>query len=208
MATDDEMHKYAAKVPDSHLTVLLIFVIFPRDELRSLMLGAPKVLTVNSIGLAVVLIIDQALQFPQLPNPHKMLCAKVPMPIPIHIHRVNCPNDLIEDIADVLIPQDLLLYALKQVTIVRLSDVSNQFLIGYYRLDIEYIFLEDTIRNILQDFSIELQTFIKAVLFRLGDIDKLGEVTIALLVRCFHHLDRVRTELFDLLAGDVHLHVE
>ena len=164
VAADEEVQEYASEVPNSHLIILLIIVILPSHELRSLMLGTPKVLAVHSISPAVILIQHQTLQLPQFAHPHEVLGPQVPVPVSIHIDRVNSSNDLIEDIHNFLFPQRIFLYALEQVAVVRLSDVSNKFLVGYHRLDIQHVLLEGTISHILQDLSIELQAFRKAVL--------------------------------------------
>lgn len=85
-----------------------------------------------------------------------MLGPQVSVPVAIHINGVNCSDDLIEDIDNILISQYIFLYALKQVAIIRLSDVSNKFLIRNSRLDIQHILLEGTISHIFQYLSIEL----------------------------------------------------
>ena len=129
------------------------------------MLGAPQILGVEPVGLAVVLIEDQTFQFPHLAAPYEVLCPQVSVPVSIHSDRVDCFHDLVEDREAVLFVEGLIIDVLFEIEVIGFCDISNYLLIGHLCQYLQEVFLEDIIFEIFQDFGVELETLIEAFLF-------------------------------------------
>jgi hypothetical protein len=97
VASHEQVHENRSQIPDSHGVVFIIAVLLPRDELRWLMLGAPQIFAVEPIGVAVIFIVDQAFQSPQLAAFDEVLGSQVSVPVPVHDQRIDGFDDLVED---------------------------------------------------------------------------------------------------------------
>ena len=97
VTSHEQVHQNRSEIPDSHGVVLIIAVLLPRDEFRWLMLGAPEIFAAEPIGLAVIFIVDQAFQFPQLAAFDEVLGPQVSVPVSVHNQRIGSFHDLVED---------------------------------------------------------------------------------------------------------------
>lgn len=75
-----------------------------------------------------------------------------------------------------------------EVGVVGVGDQSHHFLVGDLCPDGQEILFEDEFIQVFQDFVVELEALVEALLLGLLDADQLGEETGALPVDCLHHL--------------------
>lgn len=158
------MQKDASKVPNCHLVVFFILVLFSRDELGWFVFGAPQIFAIESLGLAVIITEDQALHFPYLTASYEMLCSQISMPVSVHDQGVDCLQQLLEDHHAILLRKDLFGDVLGEVAIIRFGDQAHQFFIRDLCAYGKEVLLEYHVIQILENLGIELEALIISLL--------------------------------------------